>query len=112
MENKMVKHMTKERAQQHLYSIMDWFEFEEVHKVMTTLDWVWVESGGEKVPEMYQLKEQVKRLFWECFNNEEQGLVTIGCGGFWVSLNKQQDYVDCRFTVTSWESYGEDFENE
>lgn len=40
--------MTKERAQQHLDSIMDWFEFEKVHKAMTALDWVWVESGGEK----------------------------------------------------------------
>lgn len=61
---------------------------------------------------MYRLKGQVRRLFWDCFNNTEQGLVTTGTGGFWVSLDKEQDYVDCKFVVADWQSYGEDFKNE
>lgn len=104
--------MTKERAQQRLDSIMDWFDFEEVHKAMIALDWKWLESSGTRVPEIYRLKGEVRRLFWECFNDTEQGLITISCGGFIVGLDKKNDYADCKFAVSTWDSYGEDFENE
>lgn len=107
----MVKHMTKERAQQHLDSIMDNFDFRNVHKAMRALDWVWA-SNDMEVPEPYHLREQVRRLFWDCFSNKEQSLITTACGGFWVSLDKEQDYADCKFAVSTWESEGEDFENE
>lgn len=105
----MVKHMTKERAQQHLDNIIDWFDFEKVNEVMKALDWSWV---GEGIPEPYRLKGQIRELFWDCFKSEKQDLVTISCGGFWVSLDKEQDFADCKFVVSDWQSSSEDFENE
>lgn len=100
--------MTKERAQQHLDNIIDWFGFHEVWVCMNALQWEWV---GEDVPEVPVLKKKVRELFWDCFENEEQDLVTIACGGFWVSLDKKQDFADCKFVVSDWQSSSEDFEN-
>lgn len=39
-----------------IYQILAWFDFEKVHKVMTQLDWKWVDTENG-VPSVVELKE-------------------------------------------------------
>jgi len=65
--------------------IMDTFDFNKVHKVMTSLDWAWYCGGGaEKVPELCELRQTARILL---YNAKENGPIAM-TGGFKAVFSK------------------------
>ena len=54
--------MTKQEAiQEQIDNIMDDFEFEKVHQIMTALKWIWATSENPKaVPELWEIKKNAR----------------------------------------------------
>lgn len=44
-------------------NIMENFNFENVHKIMTILNWKWsMGNGEERVPSLHEIKKEAKRM--------------------------------------------------
>lgn len=87
--------------EEHIDDVMDWFDFEKVHLVMTALDWTWASSYD--VPDVPALRKEVRRLMrslWES-NNE-----FISSGGFTVRLCREENWArfSVSFQVADWDS--------
>ena len=67
--------------QEQIDAILDSFDFEQVHKVMTAINWTWSEDG---VPDIYELRKTVRQLLKDIQN---QDLKRISTGGFTVDKN-------------------------
>ena len=66
----------------HIAKILRNFDFAEVHRTMTALDWNWADSSGTMaVPTVERLRDTVERLIVECYRNKYSNL---GTGGFMV----------------------------
>lgn len=105
----MTKFKVGNNLQNHIDDIMDWFDFDRVHKVMVALDWKWV-NAEEGVPNQAELRQQVRRLMKDCYHKAHYGsdvIYGLGTGGFEVEYNKEGDYFEVRFIATRWESLGE-----
>lgn len=90
--------------QKQIDTIMNSFNFKNVHKVMTVLDWTWATTGS--VPSVEQLKESANRLLNRL--DEKEGTNYIATGGFKASKRKNefdQNYYELEFIVE--ESSGE-----
>ena len=85
--------------EEHVDAVMDWFDFEKVHRVMTMLDWKWAEIGA--VPEIPDLRKQVRGLMRSLWNSDNQ---SIGTGGFVVRLHREENWArfSVAFEVTDW----------
>ena len=86
-------------------SVLDQFDFEKVHKVMTTLDWKWFNVGGTyAVPTIAQLKKSAERQLTDVVLT---GSIACGSGG--LMAQKYDDGLRLIFELASAESYFEDF---
>ena len=87
--------------EQHIEEVMDWFDFEKVHRVMTMLDWKWANTGG--VPEIPDLRKRVRDLMRSLWNSED---VCHGTGGFMVRLYREENWTrfSVAFQVADWNS--------
>jgi len=96
-----------EKIQNEIDYVMDHFDFEKVHKVMTLLDWKWagyddeLTIGDIRRFARGQIKDCLKCLFK--YNEKE---FTIECGGFVTNIYDSGDkiYISLRFSVTSWDN--------
>lgn len=63
--------------------IMDFFEFDKVHKAMTALNWEWRAIG---VPEIYEIRKTARRMMYECYENavKDKSSKRLSSGGFYV----------------------------
>jgi hypothetical protein len=93
--------------QELIDEIMDWFDFEQVHKVMTALDWKW--GDAESVPTMPELRKQARELMKTALiglsNNFEEKNYSAATGGFEVTAFLEEDDVrilDLKFIVSEW----------
>jgi hypothetical protein len=79
--------------------IMDWFDFEKVHKVMKYLRWNWV-SAEDGIPYLGEIKSQARDLLTRSIQ-EGQGL---GTGGFQVTYLPHENYLKLEFIVSDFET--------
>jgi len=76
--------------------ILDEFDFEKVHKVMTALDWEWYSTDG--VPSIAELRREARRLLKDLVNGRHQSIST---GGFTAYMH--DGLLGLRFEVSSHE---------
>lgn len=103
--------MDKQKA---IENIIENFDFDKVHKVMTFLNWGWatVEEGG--IPSIGKLiihsQKYLSDVFDMCTRTKKD--YYTGTGGFFVEAqyNNEEnccDYLKLRFELDSWDSYDE-----
>lgn len=64
--------------------IMDFFEFDKVHKAMVALNWQWRDVG---VPDIYEIRKTARQIMYECYeyavkDKSSRGLSTCGFRAF------------------------------
>jgi len=89
--------MTK--TQQDLIDeIMDWFDFESVHKAMVATDWAWWDTG---VPlDVAQVRNKGRKAIKKA--------ITHGyfySGGFEATYDKSENLLTLKFIMSDWEAY-------
>ncbi len=93
--------------------IMDNFDFEKAHKVMTLLDWRWLSSLDDsgKVPEIHELKACARRLLRNSFFDATKAKVkeyAISTGGFYAGYQYYEaDKIhnfELKFVVAEWDT--------
>lgn len=69
-----------EFLEQRIESIMDYFDFAKVHKVMEFLDWKWatLDGAGMEIPDVGTLRKRSRELLRDAFGKR----CTISTGGF------------------------------
>ena len=107
-----VKSISQEQFDQLLDNTMDNFNFEKVHKVMTTLDWRWAHLGDTElaIPTVAQLRGKARNLLREAFKRK----TTVGTGGFEaiyhppVEGDKEDPagFLTLRFIIEEWDTEG------
>jgi len=83
--------------EEKIEEILENFNFEKVHKVMTFLNWTW---SGEKVPTSYHLRDEARRLLNEIIKRPEPYIET---GGF--RAEKDGKTLRLIFVLSEWEEY-------
>ena len=84
---------------QALDNIMDWFDFEKVHKTMRALRWEW--SGTEQgIPCMGESREKARQMLTDSIEQE----VNIGSGGFQVTYNSTEGFLKLEFVISEWDA--------
>jgi hypothetical protein len=77
--------------------VLDYFDFDKVHKVMTCLNWTWHDTEG--VPMVGDLRKRARELLKE---------VPVGgyraTGGFEVR-QPEENYYSLAFVLTDWNNY-------
>ena len=81
-------------------SIMDNFNFDDVHKVMTYLNWEW--AGTENgVPTKSELRSQARQLIKMAIKDKTR----VSTGGFEADyLPEDGGWVSLKFVVSEWDS--------
>lgn len=83
--------------QEHIDDVMDWFDFEKVHKMMKAVDWKW--GSIEGVPDIPDLRQFVRKAMKKAY---EQGHYITG--GFDIRYNKEYDAFTVQFIGANWET--------
>lgn len=94
-------------------SILDYFDFQRVLKVMTALDWTWWFTDG--VPEIWDVRKEARQRLEEAV----KGLIHSGekrwfsaCGGFLAEAEIEEGnpkiYLKLSFVVSEWDNYETD----
>lgn len=107
----------QKKFQSIIDEIMDNFNFHKVHKVMKCLNWKWTFSENG-VPEIYELKEEARRLLNECLYSiikHGEDSWSIATGGFRVHATNYKDAevgdddfhigLSLSFEVEEWNAY-------
>ncbi len=95
----------KKTLQQHIDEVMDYFDFDRVHKVMKHLKWTWCDSlDSPTIPELRKhVRDQMNRLYGEnIFRIESGGFVTTYRIG--TDKSGEWDYFDVAFVLSSWDT--------
>lgn len=80
--------------------IMDWFDFEKVHKTMRVLRWKW--SGTEEgVPLLGEIKQRARQLLVQSIEEN----TTISTGGFRATYSHYENHLNLEFILSECESY-------
>lgn len=93
--------------------ILNNFDFEEMHKVMSFLNWKW---HDDNVPTIDKLKERAKdllnRAVLEINSFKDKDETYFNCGGFRCigGRREKEIYLELLFECTSWECaiYGDE----
>jgi hypothetical protein len=87
--------------EKHVKFILNNFDFEKVHKIMTLLNWEWLDftnfSAG--VPKIERMKEKVTEMLYSICDSEAD---YVESGGFRVI--KYDDHLELDFVANSIES--------
>jgi hypothetical protein len=104
--------VSQEQFDQLLDCTMDNFDFEKVHKVMTTLDWGWTQPGREElvIPTVAQLRGKARQILREAFKRK----TTVGTGGFEAIYHPPLEgdkedpagFLTLRFIIEEWDTEG------
>ena len=84
--------------------IMDWFDFDKVHEVMTLLNWEWASAKG--IPSIQEIRAGARARLREA---ADRGFCSTG--GFTAQRVDDKDWVRMKlyFEVASWDVEGEDY---
>lgn len=80
-------------------NIMDWFDFDRVHKTMVALDWQWF-TADDGIPSTSELRKLARELLWLVLENEHDDKYTIAAGGFQASY--ENEVLSLKFIVSHW----------
>jgi hypothetical protein len=80
-------------------NIMDWFDFEKVHKTMKALRWEWMDAE-EKIPCQGEIREKARQLLTEAIQTE----MSIGTGGLQVTYIPVEGFLKLEFVVSEWDA--------
>lgn len=91
--------------------VMEYFDFERVHRVMMNLDWKWDIGNGEMtVPSTYRLTKCAERLLRDAAQYYgDQDFYSCGTGGFMACLDGKA--LTLQFILTGMTSCASDFIN-
>lgn len=85
--------------------ILDEFDFDKVHEVMTHLHWTWhTDFPPPEVPTVGQLRKRARELMKSLLDQKEGGTST---GGFWASKKTfdGEPFYRLQFVVSTWDNY-------
>jgi hypothetical protein len=88
--------------EEHIKTIIENFNFEKVHKVMTMLNWEWFNNDGMGVPTIDQLKDTAISLLNDVFEFETRDYEYCSSGGF--KATRYDDYLELSFYISEYES--------
>ena len=80
-------------------NIMDWFDFEKVHKTMRALRWEWI-GAEEKIPCQGEIRERARKLLTDAIQSE----MSIGSGGLQVTYVPVEGFLKLEFVVSEWDA--------
>lgn len=82
--------------------IMDFLDFEKIHRVMEALNWGWVDTEGE-VPEVWEIRQFLRKLLNKFIDSN---LDLLESGGFVITKIETEDgeAIKVIFNVESWET--------
>jgi hypothetical protein len=88
-----------QKQQDAIDSIMDYFKFEQVRKVMEVLNWEWAASD-EGIPTVPELRQEARRLLKMAFEEKTD----VSTGGFHVKYESDEDgeFIQLLFAVDEW----------
>ena len=90
--------MTDEQRKS-LDNVMDWFDFEKVHKTMKSLRWQW-DGAEEGIPCMGEIREKARELLTDSIERE----TSVGYGGFQVTYIPVEGFLKLEFVVSEWDA--------
>jgi len=94
--------------QTHIDEVMDWFDFDKVHKYMESVGWAWHSIG---VPDKAELRKTVREEMKKLYNLPKKDPInhhSYCSGGFeiiyyWGKDDEGPwDHYDVKFIITSW----------
>ena len=88
-----------EEQQKLVNEIMDWFDFEKVHRTMKFLRWKW-DSSEEGIPCIGEIRESSRRLLTQAVLNN----TNTSSGGLVVTYEPNENYLRLQFVISEWES--------
>ena len=96
-----------------IWDIMNNFDFDKVHRVMTVLDWRWALADSEHtaVPDIQQIRDTARNMLTECTSRARKvsGQFTIGSGGLYAHAEYEPSngkvYQKLAFELTNWDNY-------
>jgi hypothetical protein len=107
----MPKSVSKETLHRHMDEVLDHFDFEKVHKVMTMLNWVWTTGGnGYEIPSTARMRQAVRELMKRAVEmSKKTEIGCVGSGGFQVSYEKprkkeKEPLFVVKFVLTEYDS--------
>lgn len=89
------------KQQEAIDTIMDYFEFEKVHRVMKFLDWQWALSE-EGVPTEPELRQEARRLLKQSLM-EKSSMSTGGFHTRYHSYDSGEETIELFFSVDHWD---------
>ena len=88
-----------EQQRKSIDEIMDWFDFDKVHRAMRTLRWVWSSSNG--VPSLPEIRQFARELM----TSSIEGNTSHSSGGFQVTYDQNDNYLRLEFIISSFEVF-------
>lgn len=82
--------------QDQIDNILDWFNFDKVHRAMLALDWKWHSLPSPKVPEIAELRQAARKMLFSCSPNSWNS-----CGGLKVT-NHENGALELSFILEEW----------
>ncbi len=99
-----------EYLQEAINEVMDWFDFDKVHKTMTFLEWRWTSGELLEVPDIQTLKKFVRENMKRTYYNLLDGNKTYNgtsSGGFRIECFKDEENViffKVAFELSAWDT--------
>ena len=87
--------------QELIDEILDQFDFQKVKEVMDALNWTWAIGTESHVPDIPELRKQAREMLWDAIRSKHRMIKT---GGF-VAEKEDDDTLELRFEVTSWNTW-------
>ena len=104
--------MKQNQREAMIAEVMEGFDFEQVHKVMTVLDWKWaIDNGVEMVPTHYRIMKRAEKLLNEVSQYEDKLRHEIATGGFRAVFDENED-LELRFEIETSVSYNGDYDED
>lgn len=84
-----------------IQEIIECFEFEKIHKVMTFLNWQWRDEG---VPSLEKIKQYAEAQLRECIKNSQTNHTEsyVSCGGFTSTYCPKEKFLHLNFALDQW----------
>ena len=90
--------MTEEQRKA-IDNIMDWFDFDRVHRTMKALRGQWI-SAEEKIPSQGEIRERARQLLTDSIQSE----ISVGSGGLQVTYDPTEGFLKLEFIVSEWDT--------
>jgi len=94
--------------EEKINEVLEEFDFDKVHEVMSFLNWKWANNDGTfKIPNHYRLIEGAKGLLYAC-KNDKNDIMTSSGGGFIAHKDKDENgesYYTLSFIVCESSNY-------